>query len=220
MRQAINGPPAQAAPWLAIAAEHDITEAQTRYGQLLLEGKDIGRDPEEALKWFRRAAQADDAMAMNMVGRCHENGWGTPPDMVVATYWFKLAAERGLDWGMYNYATSLALGRGTPVNLDLALTWLQKAAGLGHAKSCNLLGGFYEDGWSVAVDLETAFALYGKAAHAGDFRGQFNFARMLVGRGRLDEARDWLKRVAETATPEFLAKAKAFFIQTDGPPKP
>jgi hypothetical protein len=67
-----------------------------------------------------------------------------------------------------------------------ALDWFQRAAALGHAKSINLIGGFYEDGWVVAVDVDAAFDHYRRAAEAGDFRGQFNYARLLAERGHID----------------------------------
>src|SRR5690606_11767428 len=119
---------------------------------------------EQALHWFKAAAHADHAMAMNMVGRCYENGWGIQPNQDIATYWFRLAANRGLDWGMYNFATSLTLGRGTEPDRSQAFAWFNKAANLGHAKSLNILGGFYEDGWEVESSLDTAFDYYRQAA--------------------------------------------------------
>src|SRR5690606_34413109 len=152
--------------------------------QMLLDGRGVKQDTEQAFQWFRLAANTDHVMAMNMTGRCYENGWGVQADMLMANYWFKLAAERGLDWGMYNYATSLALGRGLPIDRKQALQWLQKAAALGHAKSWNLLGGFHEDGWEVETDMGAAMDCYRKAANGGDFRGQFNYSRLLAEQGR------------------------------------
>ena len=67
------------------------------------------------------------------------------------------AAEAGLDWGQYNYATSLQLGRGVPQDRAQAFALFQTAAAQGHAKSVNVLGGFYEDGWEV--DADPAMAL-------------------------------------------------------------
>ena len=49
-----------------------------------------------------------------------------------------------------------------------------------------------------------------QAAEGGDFRGQFNHARMLVDRGDIAGARHWLAAMAETATPAFMAKARAW----------
>lgn len=211
----LQGPPEKAGPWLAAAAEHGITEAQLRYGQLLLEGAAVERDPEQALHWFRQAAATGHAMAMNMVGRCYENGWGVQTNDVVATYWFRLAAERELDWGMYNYATSLALGRGVDADPAAAFEWLSKAAQAGHAKSWNLLGGFHEEGRETQACMATAMDCYRRAAEGGDFRGQFNYARTLATQGRIPESLDWLRRVPATATPAFMEKMRRFLSSAE-----
>jgi len=72
LRAVLSGPPENAAPWLQLAAEQGLPEAQTRFGQLLLEGRGVERNPQEAVRWFTRAARAEHSMAMNMLGRCYE----------------------------------------------------------------------------------------------------------------------------------------------------
>lgn len=151
-----------------------------------------------------------DPMAMNMLGRCYEFGWGIAACAPVAVYWYRLAAQAGLDWGMYNYATALALGNGVAENRTEALAWFERAAALGHAKSINLIGSFHEDGWVVPVDADAALSHYRRAAEAGDFSGQFNYARLLADRGRVDDALAWLARVPATATPAFIEKMRAY----------
>ncbi|KAG0732668.1 hypothetical protein G6F23_014092 [Rhizopus arrhizus] len=133
------------AAWIRAAAELGLGEAQTIYGQMLLDGVGVERQPEEGLAWFKRAANADHPMAINMVGRCYENGWGVPRDDTVAAYWFRLAADRGLDWGMYNYAHMLRSGRGgVTQNKAAALALYQQAAQTGHVKSIGVVGRVYE----------------------------------------------------------------------------
>lgn len=156
-------------------------------------------------------------MAINMVGRCLDQGWGVAKSPHLAAPWFRKAAEAGLDWGMYNLATLLALGSGVPEDRHEAFLWLRRAADLNHAKSMNLLGGFYEDGWTVQRDMNVARGLYHAAAVAGDFRGQFNYARMLAAEGDVDAALRWLRKVPQTATPAFLAKMKRFLRQWPAP---
>ncbi|CAG2146596.1 sel1 repeat family protein [Ralstonia mannitolilytica] len=206
----LSGPAGRAARWLAGAARRGHTEAQTLYGQWLLDGRGVKRNATEALYWFKTAALAGHAMAANMLGRCYEHGWGTPACDKTATHWYARAAEAGLDWGQYNYATSLQLGRGVPADRAHAFALFRAAAAQGHAKSINVLGGFYEDGWEVEADLAMALRCYLRAAEGGDFRGQFNAARLLAMAGRLDEAHDWMQAVPHTATPAFLAKAHDF----------
>jgi TPR repeat protein len=200
------------------AAERGVPEAQALYGQMLLDGKLVERAPSAALHWFERAARRGNVMAINMVGRCIDQGWGVARSPRLAMKWFRKAAEMGLDWGMYNLATLLVLGEGgVPEDRTEALHWLRRAVELGHVKSMNLLGGFYEDGWEVRQDRNAACEYYRMAAIGGDFRGQFNYARMLSEEGDIMGALHWLKRVPETATPAFLVKTRTFLLESPIP---
>jgi uncharacterized protein len=192
------------------AAERGVHQAQLIYGQMFLDGKLVERNTTLALHWFERAASSGNTMAMNMVGRCFDQGWGVTPSKRLAETWFRKAAEQGLDWGMYNLATLLTLGEGgVPQDKTAAYLWFRKAEELGHAKSINILGGFYEDGWIVKKDRATAREHYRRAALGGDFRGQFNFARFLIQEGDIVGALHWLREVPKTATPAFMAKMKS-----------
>jgi TPR repeat protein len=192
------------------AAERGVHQAQLIYGQMVLDGKLSPRNTTMALHWFERAAGSGNVMAMNMVGRCFDQGWGVAPSKRLAETWFRKAAEQGLDWGMYNLATLLALGEGgVPQDRTAAYLWFRKAEELGHVKSINILGGFYEDGWIVAQDRAQAREHYRRAALGGDFRGQFNFARFLIQEGDILGALHWLREVPKTATPAFMAKMKS-----------
>lgn len=206
----LTGPAERAARWLAAAAQRGHTEAQAIFGQWLLDGRGVERNPGEALFWFKTAALSGHAMAANMLGRCYEHGWGAPACDKTATRWYARAADAGLDWGQYNYATQLQLGRGIPADRARAFALFQAAAAQGHAKSINVLGGFYEDGWEVEADPAMALRCYLRAAEDGDFRGQFNAARLLALANRADDALAWMQAVPRTATPAFLAKAHDF----------
>jgi uncharacterized protein len=193
------------------AALRGVHQAQIIYGQMLLDGKYIERNPTAALHWFERAAQGGNLMAVNMVGRCFDQGWGVAKSPYMAEMWFRKAAERGLDWGMYNLGTLLTLGEGGVLEDKLAaFHWFRKAADLGHVKSINILGSFYEDGWVVRRDRTIARDHYRRSAIGGDFRGQFNYARFLLQEGDLLGALHWLRQIPSTATPAFMAKMKAF----------
>ncbi|WP_260929326.1 tetratricopeptide repeat protein [Novosphingobium sp. 9] len=214
----LSGAPETVLSTLQVAAEGGSAEAQLRLGQMRLEG--LGgaeRNVMDALAWFGKAAQAGHPMGMNMVGRCIEHGWGTLIDKAQAALWYRAAAERGLDWGQYNLATLLALGDGVSCDLHQALALFRKAAEQGHAKSINMIGSFYEDGWAVERDRAIAARHYRRAAELGDFRGQFNHARILVEDGRIDEALIWLARVPETATARFMEQMRGWFMQQSDP---
>ncbi len=209
----LSGSPEERAALVRISAEGGLAEAQLVWGQMLLDGRDVAADPRAAFGWFVRAGQQGHALAINMVGRCYDLGWGTAVDKARAADWFKAAADRGLDWGLYNYATALALGEGVPQDRLTALALFEQAAGMGNAKAMNFVGSFHEDGWVVARDLAEAARWYARAAEGGDFRGQFNHARMLADAGRIDEANHWLRKVPETATPAFVEKMEVWLRQ-------
>jgi TPR repeat protein len=202
---ALAGPPEAAARLIEAGAQAGLPEAQTAFGQMLLEGRGVTRDEAAALGWFRLAARAGDRMAINLIGRCYEKGWGTAPDAVIAAQWYKAAAETGLDWGMYNYGGALGLGSGVARDEAAAFGWFQRAAALGHAKSINVIGAFHEEGRLIPHDLGKAAECYRHAAEGGDFRGQFNHARLLADAGRIDEAVDWIKTANRTCTDAFRA---------------
>ncbi|NQE63738.1 tetratricopeptide repeat protein [Caulobacter sp. RHG1] len=205
----MSGSPEVARATASDLAVKGSAAAQALLGQMLLDAFGGPADPAAALGWFRKAAEAGEPMALNMVGRCHENGWGVAADIVIAADWYRRAAEQGGDWGMYNHATRLMLGDAGPVDRAGALAWFQKAAALGHAKSINVLGGFYEDGWEVERDLAQAKECYQRAADGGDFRGHFNLGRALASEGDISGALARFEAAATTATPAFIAKMVA-----------
>lgn len=195
---------------IKLSAQAGFADAQAIYGQMLLDGDGVDSDPVQAIRWFRKAAGQDHAMAINMIGRCYDLGWGVEVDKARAAQWFKAAADRGLDWGQYNLATLLALGQGIAEDRMAALELFRKAAAQGNAKALNFIGSFYEDGWVVDRDMETAAHYYAEAAQGGDFRGCFNHARMLIDAGNIDDALDWLAEAGRTATPAFIEKGTAW----------
>ncbi|MGO4332053.1 tetratricopeptide repeat protein [Cupriavidus sp. 2TAF22] len=199
-----------ALPWLGGAAVQGNLDAQMILGQWFLAGHGVPRDEARAFAWFKYAAHAGHAGAANLAGRCYENGWGTTQDDHAAAQWYTLAAQRGSEWGMYNLATALVLGRGIAASRTDALAWYERAAGMGHAKSLNIVGGFYEDGWEVERDAAMAMDYYRRAAVAGDFRGQFNYARALALCGKDGEAIRWVREVPRTANAPFIEKMLAF----------
>jgi len=202
----LSGPRDQVAAFVREAAEAGSAEAQARFGQMLLDGDGVKRDAGAALAWFERAAHAGHLEAANMVGRCHDLGWGTPVDKARAAAWFRQAAARGLPQAKYNYATLLALGEGVAEDKAAALALFEEAAAEGNAKAHNFVGSFHEDGWVVERDLDEAARRYAIAAEGGDFRGQFNYGRMLAMRGDTRGARAWMERAWANGNTRFRAQ--------------
>ncbi|MBO9716619.1 MAG: sel1 repeat family protein [Pseudoxanthomonas sp.] len=187
------------------AARAGQVPAQSLLAQMYMEGKGVARDAEAALLWYAVAANNGDAMAMNMLGRCHELGEGTAIDFVLAATWYRRAADSGLDWGMYNHANLLATGRGVARDEARALELYTRAAGLGHAKSMNLLARHLEDGLETGADPQAALDWYRRSAEAGDFRGQANYASILLQKGEVAQATHWLRQALAHGSPSFMA---------------
>ncbi|MBP0492421.1 tetratricopeptide repeat protein [Roseomonas indoligenes] len=200
---AFAAPPEEAAPWVEAAARYGIAGAQTRWGQMLLEGLGVPKDERAALAWFKAAAGAGDAEGMTMLGRCHELGWGTPVDYAAAVYHFRRSAELGFDWGQYNLANMLMRGDGVARDRDAALRWYRAAAAQGHAKSINVVARAMEEGWDAPPDPAGAVRLYRLSAERGDFRGQFNLGTLLTDEGQIAEAVHWFRASARLANATF-----------------
>ena len=204
LRTLLAGDPAEAAPWIESAARYGVVEAQMRLGRMRLDGAGAPRDGADALAWFTRAARKGSADGMNMVGRCHENGWGTPVDLAAAAHWYGDAADAGCDWGEYNYANMLFDGRGVDRDQVQAVVLYLRASERGHARAMNLLARCYDEGWGVARDKLQAGRWYRLSAEGGYFRAQYNYATLLAGQGKVDEALPWFEQACRAAAPESL----------------
>ncbi len=199
----LSGDPAEAAPWVELAARHGLAAAQLRLGRMLLDGTGAAKDQTTALGWFKTAARSGDAEAMNMAGRCYENGWGAPRDPAAAADWYRRSAELGHDWGEYNYANMLFDGIGVAIDPPHAVALYSKAAGRGHSRAMNQLGRCHEEGWGVPKDYAAAADWYRRSAEGGYFRGQYNHATTLAAAGRTQEAAVWFWRAAEGGTADI-----------------
>jgi TPR repeat protein len=215
LSQLIAGRDAVAIAWLRTAARYNVPRAQAILGQRLLSGDGVPADAAEAVHWFRLAAQHDDLDAFNMLGRCHEHGWGVAADAMLAVYWYRLAAGRGFDWGMYNLANLTMNGFGLTRDRIAALALYRQAAAMGHAKAINIIGRFHEEGWEMARDMDAAFDCYRRAAAGGDFRGQFNYARLLLARGLPMQAMTVLRQIPRHATPAFMQNLSCWLLASN-----
>ena len=200
------------------AAEAGDANAMVQLGQCLLDGRGAARDAPVAFGWFHRAARAGLIDAVNMVGRCLDQGWGVPEMPEQAAAWFAVAAARGHAWGQYNLATALALGRGVTMDRVRALDLFHAVATgatepLVGAKAAGMIGLFHEEGWTVLRCRDTAMAYHARAARGGDFRGCFNWARLLAESGHITGARYWLGRARALAERDGNAR---FVAQMDG----
>ncbi len=196
LRALLQRSPAQAAPWIASAAEYGVPAAQLCLGRMQLSGEGVVVDPASAVRWFRRAAEQGDAEALNMLGRCLEHGWGVTMDLAAAAEQYRLAAQAGHDWGEYNLGNLLFDGRGVPQDQPQAFRWYLKAAQRGHGRAMNLVGRCLEQGWGCVANRDEAAHWYQAAAQTGYFRGQFNHALILLELRQYESAADWMWKCA------------------------
>ena len=208
----------RAADWVLVAALEGLPQAQVCYGRMLLEGTGVTKDPAHALKWLRRATLNQDPDAINMVGRCLDNGWGTAEDAAAAAQHFQRAADLGHAWAQYNVGHMYLDGRGVMRDRTLAYLYYLKAAEQQHERAMNLVGRCCEEGWGTPRDLGAAADWYRRSAEAGYFRGQYNWASLLLKAGRFDESAAWFERAAAGGT-AAMRRAVAELIARGGAPR-
>lgn len=207
LRARISENPREAARWVEAGALNGLVNAQIAFGQMLVDGHGVTRDPAAGLRWFRLAAGAGSAEAMNMVGRCHELGWGVAVDKAEAARHYAAAAAKGDAWAQFNLGTLLLKGDGVAADRNAALGWYVRSARAGNPKSMTLIGRYIEHGWDRPARPHVALRWYRRGALGGDYRGQFDYARMLLEAGRLEEALGWFDRSVEEAVPAFCREA-------------
>jgi hypothetical protein len=186
---------------------------------MLLEGTGVSKNPEQALKWFRRAAAAGDADGINIVGRCLDSGWGAAEDAVAAAEHFQHAAQMGHAWAQYNVGHMYLDGRGVRRDRTLAYLYYLKAAEQQHERAMSLVGRCCEEGWGTPRDLDAAADWYRRSAEAGYFRGQYNWASILLRAGRLEESAKWFECAAIGGT-AAVRRAVMELIARAGSPRP
>ena len=182
-------------------AREGLPPAQVCYGRMLLAGTGLAADAAGAFSWFQRAADAGDIDAINMIGRCLDNGWGTAEDPGAAAAHYQRAAEAGYAWAQYNLGHLYLDGRGVARDFDRAYALYLRAAKQQHERAMNLVGRCCEEGWGTPRDLARAAEWYRRSAEGGYFRGQFNWATILLRSSRPDMAAEWFERAAKGGTP-------------------
>jgi TPR repeat protein len=188
--------PQRAADWVYVAAAEGLAAAQVCYGRMLLEGTGVPKDQRAALAWFQRAAARGDLDAMNMAGRCLDNGWGVAADLPAAAEQYRRAADAGHAWAQYNLGHLYLDGRGVAQDFAQAFAYYHRAARQQHARAMNLVGRCCEEGWGTVRDPASAAAWYRRSAEGGYFRGQYNWATLLLKESRVGEAVPWLECAA------------------------
>ena len=192
--------PQQAAAGARVLALEGMPQAQLCYGRMLLEGTGTANNKPEAFIWFTRAAAHGDLDALNMVGRCLENGWGTATDPARAAGYYDKAAQAGHAWAQYNLGHLYFDGIGVDRDLHRAYRCYLTSAEQQHTRAMNLTGRCCEEGWGTSRNFIAAANWYRRSAEGGYFRGQYNWASILLLSEREDEAAVWFDRAARAGT--------------------
>jgi len=157
--------------------------------------------------------------------RCPQHGRALPrsrlghaEDPAAAAEHFRRAADAGHAWAQYNLGHMYLDGRGLTRDRKLAYLYYSKAAEQQHDRAMNLVGRCLEEGWGTPRNLDAAADWYRRSAEAGYFRGQYNWAGMLLKAGRFEEAAVWFERAAVGGT-AAVRRAVAELIARAGAPR-
>ena len=200
--------PQRAARLVLAAAANGEIEAQALLGQILLEGYGIQADPTLALTGSTSPPSADmpwpatwPGAATNTAGVAQPIRSAPPTTTAARPIW-------ELDWGMYNLANLLATGRGVVKDHD-RLPALSSGC---RAWSCQVdepHRPLPRRRLRRGPDVTAAHARYARSAEAGDFRGQFSHAAVLLAQGQWEQARGWLERALRLGHLRFIETALA-----------
>ena len=144
-------------------------------GQLLANGKSVGKDQSEAVHWLRRAAVLSPPH-MTRLSEWLLDGERLPADPIESDYWLSRAAKNEEPRAMMSLYELLPEAEGLP--------WLKAAAEHGYGKACAELGARHLDGHGVELNLERANALFQRGADNGEATARRLLAQSyLEGRG-------------------------------------
>jgi TPR repeat protein len=152
-----------------------------------------------------------------MMARCLDEGWGIAADPRAAAGHYQRAADAGHAWAQYNLAHLYLDGRGVARDFRRAFAYYLQAARQNHERAMNLAGRCCEQGWGTPPDLGAAADWYRRSALGGYFRGQFNWASMLLSSGRIEEAAAWFERAASAGSAAVRAAVVQIGARSDAP---
>mmetsp|Transcript_7202 Transcript_7202/g.6476 ORF Transcript_7202/g.6476 Transcript_7202/m.6476 type:complete len:442 (-) Transcript_7202:327-1652(-) len=129
-----------------------------------------GNHEERAFECFREAANQGYIKAYTSLGICYETGRGAPKNLEKALEYYKLSSEAGDPDGLYHLAyfkmEEAAREDNDTAKYEEAVELFRevKFKDPKNGDAYYYLGFFYESGFGVERDMETAFGYYSKAA--------------------------------------------------------
>ena len=159
-------------------------------------GTGVKQDYKKAAELFLKAAMQGLADAQYNLGALYDNGLGVAKDPVRAVIWYHSAAEQNHPSAELNLGLAYANGTGVAQDYAEAARWFRRAADQGVVTAQYNLAALYANGRGVEQSHVDAYAWFNIAAASGDL-----------------EARDQLRRAAETMSPQQLKAARALAIK-------
>jgi len=159
-------------------------------------GTGVKQDYKKAAELFLKAAMQGLPDAQYNLGALYDNGLGVPKDPVRAVIWYHSAAEQNHPSAELNLGLAYANGTGVAQDYAEAARWFRKAAEQGVVTAQYNLAALYANGRGVEQSHVDAYAWFNIAAASGDL-----------------EARDQMKRAAETMPPQQLKAARALAMK-------
>jgi TPR repeat protein len=159
-------------------------------------GTGVKQDYKKAADLFLKAAMQGLADAQYNLGALYDNGLGVVKDPVRAVIWYHSAAEQNHPSAELNLGLAYANGTGVAQDYAEAARWFRRAADQGVVTAQYNLAALYANGRGVEESRVDAYAWFNIAAASGDL-----------------EARDQMRRAAETMTAQQLKAARALSLK-------
>jgi len=159
-------------------------------------GTGVKQDYKKAAELFLKAAMQGLADAQYNLGALYDNGLGVAKDPVRAVIWYHSAAEQNHPSAQLNLGLAYANGTGVAQDYAEAARWFRRAADQGVVTAQYNLAALYANGRGVEQSHIDAYAWFNIAAASGDL-----------------EARDQMRRAAETMSAQQLKAARALAIK-------
>ena len=125
-------------PQLQELASRGDASAQTRLGNLYLEGLQVVQDYAEARRWFYQAATAGEVSAMKALARLYQSGQGVRVDRQQAWEWLRKAAIQGDGEALRGVAVMYGNGLGPETAWQEMLAWIRSGRYHGVSKQTQL----------------------------------------------------------------------------------
>lgn len=169
---------AQAAFWLAKAAEQGNMDAQLKLGLMYLEGQGVPQDDGVAVAWIRKSADQGHEWAYSQLGMMYLEGRGVAQSDQEAAACFLKAAKLGDFDAPFQLGMMYLEGRGVPQDDEQACHWIRVSAENGFRDAQALLGEMLALGQVTPRNLLEAAEWLAKAADMGDEEAQIQLDRL------------------------------------------